>query len=123
MWQNRFVGSSKRSFLLIGILLIMLILSVFSFSGSAGAHSGRTDSRGGHNCNVPPCAGTYHYHNSGGSYDNSGGSYDNSGGSYEYWVNEVNKKYSDEGSTIFESPWFWIIGIGGGIWLINKRSK
>ena len=110
------MGFSKKSFLSLGILLVMLGVSVFSFSGSAGAHSGRTDSRGGHNCNVAPCAGTYHYHNAGDSYDNSGGS-------YEYWVNEVNKKYSDEGSTIFESPWFWIIGIGGGIWLINKRSK
>lgn len=30
------------------------------------AHSGRTDSNGGHNCNVGSCAGTYHYHNGGG---------------------------------------------------------
>jgi len=29
------------------------------------AHSGRTDSSGGHNCNVGSCAGTYHYHNGG----------------------------------------------------------
>ncbi|HRN70519.1 MAG TPA: YHYH domain-containing protein, partial [Candidatus Woesebacteria bacterium] len=29
------------------------------------AHSGRTDSSGGHNCNVGACAGTYHYHNGG----------------------------------------------------------
>ncbi len=32
------------------------------------AHSGRTDSNGGHNCNVGSCAGTYHYHNGGSSY-------------------------------------------------------
>ena len=32
------------------------------------AHSGRTDSSGGHNCNVGACAGTYHYHNGGSSY-------------------------------------------------------
>ena len=32
------------------------------------AHSGRTDSSGGHNCNVGACAGTYHYHNGGSGY-------------------------------------------------------
>ena len=53
---------SKKSFLSLGILLIMLVVSVFSFSGLAGAHSGRTDSRGGHNCYVAPCAGQYHFH-------------------------------------------------------------
>ena len=72
----------------------MLILSVFSFSGSAGAHSGRTDSRGGHNCNVAPCAGTYHYHNSGTPSGNRATD-------------------RNEDSTIFKSPWFWIIGVGG----------
>ena len=40
----------------------MLVVSVFSFSGLAGAHSGRTDSGGGHNCYVAPCAGQYHFH-------------------------------------------------------------
>lgn len=30
------------------------------------AHSGRTDSSGGHNCYVGACAGTYHYHSRGG---------------------------------------------------------
>lgn len=29
------------------------------------AHSGRTDSNGGHNCRTGSCAGTYHYHNGG----------------------------------------------------------
>jgi len=32
------------------------------------AHSGRTDSSGGHNCRVGSCAGTYHYHNGGRRY-------------------------------------------------------
>lgn len=32
---------------------------------AALAHSGGTDSSGGHNCNVGSCAGTYHYHNGG----------------------------------------------------------
>lgn len=32
---------------------------------NVSAHSGRTDARGGHNCNVGACAGTYHYHNGG----------------------------------------------------------
>lgn len=29
---------------------------------TALAHSGRTDSQGGHNCRVGSCAGTYHCH-------------------------------------------------------------
>lgn len=49
------------------ILLILPILFLFVASG-VSAHSGRTDSSGGHNCNVGSCAGTYHYHNGGGSY-------------------------------------------------------
>ena len=32
---------------------------------AALAHSGKTDSSGGHHCNVGSCAGTYHYHNGG----------------------------------------------------------
>jgi hypothetical protein len=38
----------------------------------AKAHSGRTDSSGGHNCNVGACAGTYHYHNGGGGSSSGG---------------------------------------------------
>jgi hypothetical protein len=49
------------------ISIISFIL-VLSFTSGAKAHSGRTDSSGGHNCNVGSCAGTYHYHNGGGSY-------------------------------------------------------
>jgi len=45
---------------------IAIFLLLFSFSvNTTGAHSGRTDSSGGHNCNVGACAGTYHYHNGG----------------------------------------------------------
>ncbi len=44
---------------------IIVALSCLSYSVSA--HSGRTDSSGGHNCNVGACAGTYHYHNGGGA--------------------------------------------------------
>lgn len=43
-----------------------VFLAVFLFSRQVNAHSGRTDSSGGHNCNVGSCAGTYHYHNGGG---------------------------------------------------------
>lgn len=45
------------------IVLVLLILPA-----QVSAHSGRTDSSGGHNCNVGACAGTYHYHSGGGSY-------------------------------------------------------
>ncbi len=46
-----------------------MIVTLFLFLVSVSpviAHSGRTDSSGGHNCNVGACAGTYHYHNGGG---------------------------------------------------------
>lgn len=45
---------------------LFFFLLLFSFSTKKTiAHSGRTDSSGGHNCNVGSCAGTYHYHNGG----------------------------------------------------------
>lgn len=50
----------RRILVLIAILALMPI-------GSAQAHPGRTDANGGHNCRVGACAGTYHYHNGGGS--------------------------------------------------------
>lgn len=50
----------------VGLLLFAIILSTLFFSFPSSAHSGRTDSNGGHNCNVGSCAGTYHYHNGGG---------------------------------------------------------
>lgn len=40
----------------------------FSFFTVVKAHSGRTDSSGGHNCYTGSCAGTYHYHNGGSAY-------------------------------------------------------
>ncbi|NCS97224.1 MAG: YHYH domain-containing protein [Candidatus Pacebacteria bacterium] len=49
-------------------ILILSLVILFSSSMSALAHSGRTDSSGGHNCNVGSCAGTYHYHNGGSAY-------------------------------------------------------
>jgi len=52
-------------------LLLILFIS-FSFISLVTAHSGRTDSSGGHNNRS---TGTYHYHNSGSS---SSGSYSNS---------------------------------------------
>lgn len=48
-------------------MLGVLILIMLAFPAQVVAHSGRTDSSGGHNCNVGSCAGTYHYHN-GGTY-------------------------------------------------------
>ena len=49
----------------------LLLLSLFLVSMSGYSHSGRTDSRGGHNCSAKSrakglCTG-YHYHNGGGS--------------------------------------------------------
>jgi hypothetical protein len=44
----------------VSVILLSLIITTPSM-----AHSGRTDSNGGHNCNVGACAGTYHYHNGG----------------------------------------------------------
>ncbi|MGK7378340.1 YHYH domain-containing protein [Planococcus sp. 1R117A] len=51
--------------------LLFVIILVFSFALNAEAHSGRTDSSGGHNCSAKSvakglCTG-YHYHNGGGS--------------------------------------------------------
>jgi hypothetical protein len=42
------------------LLIIFLALPFF-----VSAHSGRTDSSGGHNCRTGSCAGSYHYHNGG----------------------------------------------------------
>lgn len=47
------------------ITFLIALLLLFLTSSPVNAHSGRTDSSGGHNCNVGACAGTYHYHNSG----------------------------------------------------------
>lgn len=46
-------------------VFVLLVASAFLFPNILDAHSGRTDSSGGHNCNVGACAGTYHYHNGG----------------------------------------------------------
>lgn len=47
------------------LILALLTTSGFLFPTFIKAHSGRTDSSGGHNCNVGSCAGTYHYHSGG----------------------------------------------------------
>jgi hypothetical protein len=47
------------------IVLFLAIVILLSPIHEVSAHSGRTDSSGGHNCNVGACAGTYHYHNGG----------------------------------------------------------
>lgn len=43
-----------------------MFFSILTVSATM-AHGGRTDANGGHNCNVGACAGTYHYHNGGGT--------------------------------------------------------
>ncbi len=50
------------------LALLLITLPFLLLPIQVGAHSGRTDSSGGHNCNVGACAGTYHYHNGGSSY-------------------------------------------------------
>lgn len=45
--------------------IIILIFSFAVIPSNIQAHSGRTDSSGGHNCRTGSCAGTYHYHNGG----------------------------------------------------------
>lgn len=50
-----------KKFVFILISLVILLTA----TSPVEAHSGRTDSQGGHNCNVGACAGTYHYHNGG----------------------------------------------------------
>lgn len=47
------------------VTITSLLLTVIVLVGQVSAHSGRTDSSGGHNCYVGACAGTYHYHNGG----------------------------------------------------------
>lgn len=65
----------------IGLILLTFIVTL-TLSQSVYAHSGRTDSSGGHNCSAKSiakglCSG-YHYHNGGSSSGSSGSS---SGGS------------------------------------------
>lgn len=49
------------------LLLLSLVSLVALAPSMVSAHGGGLDSNGGHNCNVGPCAGTYHYHGGGGS--------------------------------------------------------
>lgn len=50
------------------ILFLFVFISIAFIPATSLAHSGRTDSSGGHNCRTGSCAGTYHYHNGGSSY-------------------------------------------------------
>ncbi|MBD1382338.1 YHYH domain-containing protein [Metabacillus arenae] len=57
------------------VSLLLVLLLIISFQNMAGAHSGRTDSSGGHNCSEKSkakglCTG-YHYHNGGGDISSS----------------------------------------------------
>ena len=61
---NVTLGTKKT----LATLLFFPLLS-FAFIPFAAAHSGRTDSSGGHNCRTGSCAGTYHYHNGGPAYN------------------------------------------------------
>lgn len=58
----------KYSNLFLMLIVFASVAFILIATSNARAHSGRTDSSGGHNCNVGSCAGTYHYHNGGGSY-------------------------------------------------------
>ncbi|CAM4505255.1 copper amine oxidase N-terminal domain-containing protein [Paenibacillus macerans] len=61
------------------VVLSMAIMMVAASAAPAGAHPGRTDSKGGHTCRTN-CEkwgleyGEYHYHNGGGSSSKSGSS-------------------------------------------------
>lgn len=57
----------------VAILLILIVLLSLGFQSIAMAHSGRTDSNGGH---YNRKTGEYHYHNSGSSSSDSSPSYD-----------------------------------------------
>ncbi|HWO78426.1 MAG TPA: YHYH domain-containing protein [Bacillus sp. (in: firmicutes)] len=56
-------------------VVIIILLFAFLFSPFVSAHSGRTDSNGGHNCSEKSQAkglcSSYHYHNGGGSSNSS----------------------------------------------------
>ncbi len=55
----------NRRIMKIKVILFTLLALIILTPISVSAHSGRTDSSGGHNCRVGACAGTYHYHNGG----------------------------------------------------------
>jgi hypothetical protein len=55
-----------RTLKAIGFIGFVLVMQLTFVSG-ASAHSGGTDSSGGHNCKVSSCAGNYHYHGGSGS--------------------------------------------------------
>src|SRR3972149_9915886 len=54
------ITKMKKYISILSIIILLLLSSTPTY-----AHSGRTDSSGGHNCYVGACAGTYHYHNGG----------------------------------------------------------
>jgi hypothetical protein len=96
----------------IGIIALLLC---FVFGSTANAHSGRTDSNGGHNCSAASkakglCTG-YHYHNGGGS--SSGGSSSSGASSNQSWdkdcsdfssYDEVVQYWNSKGYTKHNDP-------------------
>lgn len=100
----------------ISYLTVLFLLLFLSFQGTVDAHSGRTDSNGGHNCSDKSqakglCTG-YHYHNGGedsstdrsssGTSSNSNQAWDKDCadfGSYdevvEYWNSKKYTKHND----------------------------
>ncbi len=81
------------------ILSMLLLILVLVRTEHTQAHSGRTDSYGGHNCYVGSCAGTYHYHNDGySSYDEP--VYDEPDYTYEGQVNGENQADEDTQTTV-----------------------
>jgi len=68
----------KKHFTLRLMVTALIVSLIFSMASVASAHSGRTDSSGGHNCSQKSkskglCSG-YHYHNGGSSSSNSSSS-------------------------------------------------
>lgn len=82
-------------------ILLIIIIFILSITSISFAHSGRTDSNGGH---FDRPTGEYHYHNDGTtSYENDliiGD--DNSSGWYEYKINRLNNSLESKQNTIDE---------------------
>lgn len=81
--------------------IIPIVIFIMLFSISCFAHSGRTDSNGGH---YDTSTGEYHYHNDGTtSYENELIiEDDNSSGWYEYKINRLNNSLESKQNTIDE---------------------
>lgn len=101
------------------------------------AHSGRTDSNGGHNCNVGSCAGTYHYHNGGPPSTYSPPKQNYTTPTYKPLVSPKVSPYrapsptpqvlgtnvDDSSSSIWDWWWVFALGIWGGYSLLNRKNQ